>query len=109
MALSNTRPLWGLGFDIESFTPKTRFVVKVFSGDPLTLNAPRYASQMGLRYLYSDYMQFDVIAGLEPELDSRFNRTGSYSTTLQFGMRLLFDAFTEHGKPGNPNGARGLF
>lgn len=106
---SRTRPLWGLGVDVETFSPKNRFVAEVFSGDPLTLNSPRYATQFGMRYLYSDYIQMDAIAGLEPELDKRLNRTGSYATTLQFGLRLLFDAFTKDGKPGNPNGALGIF
>ena len=107
--VSSTRPLWGMGIDVESFSPKSRFVFEVFSGDPLTLNAPRYATQIGMRYLHSDYMQFDFIAGAEPELDSSLNRTGDYATTLQFGMRLLFDVFTIDGKMGNPSGARGLF
>jgi hypothetical protein len=106
---SRTRPLWGLGVDIESFSPKVRLVAEVFSGDPITLNAPRYAAQMGTRYLHSDYIQMDFIAGAEPVLDNRLNRTGSYATTLQFGLRLLFDAFTKDGKPGNPNGAKGMF
>jgi len=106
---ANTRPLWGLGFDVESFSPKTRFVIEMFSGDPLTLNAPRYATQMGVRYLHNDYMQFDLISGAEPELYLQLNRTGAYATTLQFGMRLLFDVFTINGKPGNPNGSKGLF
>lgn len=106
---SRTRSLWGLGADVEAFSPKTRFVAEVFSGDPFTLNAPRYATQLGMRYLHSDYVQMDFIAGAEPELDNRLNRTGSYATTLQFGVRLLFDAFTRDGKPGNPNGAKGLF
>lgn len=106
---TRNRSLWGLGIDVEAFSPKTRFVAEVFSGDPLTLNAPRYATQFGMRYLYSDYTQMDFIAGLEPELDNRLNRTGDYATTLQFGMRLLFDAFTKDGKPGNTNGAKGIF
>ncbi len=107
--VARNRPLWGLGVDVEAFSPKTRFVGEVFSGDPLTLNAPRYATQFGMRYLHSDYMQMDFIAGLEPELDKHLNRTGNYATTLQFGMRLLFDVFTKDGKPGNPNGAKGIF
>ena len=45
------------GVDIESFFPKVRLVAEVFSGDPITLNAPRYATQMGMRYLHSDYIQ----------------------------------------------------
>jgi hypothetical protein len=107
--VSQTRALWGLGFDVETFSSKTRFVAEVFSGDPLSLNAPRYATQLGMRYLKSDYMQMDFIVGAEPILDDRLNRTGSYATTVQFGLRLLFDAFTKDGKPGNPNGAKGIF
>lgn len=107
--LSRTRALWGLGFDVESLSPKTRFVAEVFSGDPLSLNAPRYAGQIGMRYLKSDYMQMDFVVGAEPILDSELNRSGSYATTAQFGLRLLFDAFTKDGKPGDLNGARGIF
>jgi len=106
---TRTRPLWGVGFDTEVFSPKTRVVVEAFSGDPLALNAPRYATQVGLRYLHSDYMQMDFIWGAEPQLDEQLNRTGRYEQTLQIGVRLLFDAFTRDGKPGNPDGARGLF
>ncbi len=109
MGVTRTRPLWGVGVDIEAFSPKTRFVAELFSGDPLSLNAPRYATQFGVRYLYSDYLQMDVIAGAQPALDDRLNRTGHYETTLQLGLRLLFDVFTHHEKPGNPNGARGMF
>lgn len=106
---TSTRPLWGVGFDGEAFSSKTRMVLEVFSGDPLSLNAPRYATQVGFRYLHSDYMQMDFIWGAEPQLDERLNRTGRYESTLQIGVRLLFDAFTKGGKQGDPNGAKGLF
>lgn len=107
--ITRTRPLWGLGFDVEAFSPKNRVVLEAFSGDPLELNAPRYAAQLGLRYLHSDYMQMDFIWGAQPQLDESLNRTGRYESTFQVGIRLLFDAFTRGGLPGNPNGAKGLF
>lgn len=107
--ITRSRVTWGVGLDIEAFNPKTRLVAEVYSGDPLELNAPRYAGQLGMRYLFSDYVQMDFITGIQPELDERLNRTGQYETTFQLGLRLLFDAFTPQGKPGNPNGAKGLF
>ena len=51
----------------------------------------------------------DFIAGAESVFDNRLNRTGSAAATRQFGLRLLFDAFTKDGKPGNPHGAKGMF
>lgn len=103
------RVQWGVG--IESHTPfdKTRFVAEVFSGDPLVLHAPRYAIQTGVRRVESDYLQFDIVFGLEHALDDQLRRRDSLELSVQVGVRLLFDVYTRGGNPGNPDGARGLF
>ena len=104
-----TRAFWGAGASVQVFHEQTLVIGEVYAGDPLVLNAPKYAVQTGLRWLYSDYMQFDLTVGTEPKLDARQRRIGSFEKTGQIGIRFLFDVFTRHGRPGNPEGARGLF
>ena len=103
------RAQWGVG--IEAHTPfeKTRFVGEVFSGDPLVLHAPSYAMQTGVRRVQSDYLQFDLVLGLEPALDDQLRRRSSLELSVQLGVRVLFDVFTRGGRPGDPDGARGFF
>jgi len=108
-AKSKSRVFWGAGIDAEAFSEETRVVAEVFAGDPLELNAPKVAMQTGLRWIYSDYTQLDVMFGLQPELNERNKRNGDYEKTVQIGLRFLFDSFTRGGKPGDPNGAKGLF
>ena len=105
----HTRVFWGAGASVEVFNEQTLVIGEVYAGDPLVLNAPKYAVQTGLRYLYSDYMQFDLTFSTEPKLDARQRETGSFEKTGQIGIRFLFDVFTRHGRPGNPEGARGMF
>jgi hypothetical protein len=104
----NTRPVWGVGASLEVL-PQLQVIGEVYAGDPLVLNAPKYAVQSGLRWLYSDYLQVDLTLGTEPKLDARQRETGTFERSGQIGIRFLFDVFTRHGRPGNPEGARGLF
>lgn len=106
---SRTRAFWGIGSDVAIHGDDIRFVAEAFAGDPLVPNAPKYAIQTGFRWLKSEYTQFDLTFGVEPELDDRLKRNGRYEKTAQIGIRMLFDAFTRGGKPGSPDGAPGLF
>lgn len=102
-------PYWGIGYDLEAFHPEVRLIGEVFAGDPLILNAPKYASQFGMRWLPTDHLNFDVTFGLQPELDDWRNETGRLEFAGQIGIRMLFDVFTQGGKPGRADGADGLF
>ncbi|MCC5791353.1 MAG: hypothetical protein JJT82_01915 [Legionellaceae bacterium] len=104
-----TRPYWGLGAEAATAYPRLHFVIEAFAGDPLVPNAPNYAMQTGFRYHHSDMLQYDLTFGAEPALDERFQRTGHWEYTAQLGLRILLDVFTRDGKPGDPEGAPGLW
>jgi hypothetical protein len=103
------RPYWGLGLDVETFSPAHRFIIEAYAGDPLELNDPLYAGQLGVRWLKSEYLNFDLTMGLMPELDARRRNTGSIEGWIQLGIRFLFDINTLGGQPGRFDGADGLF
>lgn len=100
-----TRPYWGLGTELATALPRLHFVAEAFSGDPLVPNAPNYAMQTGVRYHYSDTLQYDLTFGAEPDID----HSRHWEYTAQLGLRILLDVFTRNGKPGNPDGAPGLW
>lgn len=104
-----TRPYWGVGSEAATPYPKLHFVLEAFSGDPLVPNAPNYAMQTGFRYHYRDTLQFDLTFGAEPGLNERFQHTQHWEYTAQLGLRILLDVFTRNGKPGDPEGAPGLW
>jgi hypothetical protein len=102
-------PYWGVGFDLGVGVQEARIVGEAFAGDPLEPLGPRVAAQGGFRWLKSDYVNFDLTFGGQPELDDFGNRTGRAEIWGQLGVRLLFDIFTRGGRPGDPMGARGMF
>lgn len=104
-----TRLYWGLGFETPFYGEDVTLVGEVFAGDPLIPNAPSLAAQWGVRYHHRDNTQFDLTFGVDPELDHQYRRTGSYAYTVQLGMRFVFDSYTRDGRPGNSDGAPGLF
>jgi len=103
------RPYWGIGFDLGLFHPQWRYIAECYAGDPLHATKPSWAAQTGIRWLAGDYLNFDITCGLQPHLDDRSVHTRRSEWWVQFGVRILFDAFTRDGQPGNPLGARGLF
>ncbi len=104
-----TRPYWGVGLEAATAYPKLHFVAESFAGDPLVPNAPNYAIQTGFRYHHSTALQFDVTFGAEPGVDEPFHHGRHWEYTGQLGMRILLDVFTRNGKPGDPDGAPGLW
>lgn len=103
------RPYWGLELETAAVYPKLHFVAETFAGDPLVPNAPNYAMQTGVRYHYSNTFQFDLTFGAEPSVEDQFFHAQYWEYTAQLGLRILFDVFTRDGKPGNPEGAPGLW
>jgi hypothetical protein len=105
-----TRPYWGVGVESDLVGEHLKMVAEAFAGDPLVPNAPSYEMQTGLRWHESDHLQFDFTVGVAPVLDEQYQRVGGrFDTSVQVGVRILFDAFTREGKFGNPNGAKGMF
>jgi hypothetical protein len=102
-------PYWGVGLDIATFDEDVRLHMEVYAGDPLEINTPKYASQFGFRWRPSDYTTIDLTFGLQPEIDEQRRTTGSLEVWGQIGMRMTFDVFTRGGKPGDPDGAPGMF
>lgn len=105
----DARAFWGLGADVGLFHPDWRLVAEGFAGDPEDARGPRYAGQFGFRWLASDHVNLDVSTVVAPEVDERGRRLGGTVWSGQFGLRVLFDTFTRHGRPGSPAGAPGWF
>jgi hypothetical protein len=106
---ANWRPYWGIGFDQGIFHKDFRIIGEVFAGDPLDLAKPTWAAQWGVRWLKSDYVNWDMTFGTQPVLNERLRSTGKQEFWAQIGLRLLFDKFTRGGKPGDYSGAVGMF
>lgn len=103
------RPYWGVGLDMEVLREDIHAIVEAYAGDPLEYNAPLYAGQFGVRWIYSEYVNVDLTFGAQPTMNTYRQATSSVEVWGQIGLRLLFDVFTHEGKPGNSDGARGLF
>lgn len=106
---TSTRAYWGLGLDLAMWNPDFRFILESYAGDPLELGAPRAAGQLGFRWIKSDYVNFDMTFGMQPQNGSGGRRHASVEGWGQLGIRLLLDVFTRDGKPGRFDGASGLF
>jgi hypothetical protein len=103
------RPYAGVGTEFALWDFKWRGVAEVFTGDPFDPLRSDVSSQWGLRWLHSDLFNFDLIAGWEPEVDDRLERTGRHAYWLQLGVRITFDAYTPGGRRGRVTGGDGLF
>ena len=103
------RPYWGIGLDAEVLRKDIHAIAEAYAGDPLQYNAPLYAGQFGARWIYSDSVNIDLTFGAQPNMNTYRQTTSSVEVWGQVGLRLLFDVFTHDGKPGNPDGAIGLF
>lgn len=100
---------WGVGADIGVIHQDFRYIAELFSGDPFETDTPKIAAQTGFRYLYSDYLNFDITAGAAPEDHHRRDFSGDNEYLVQFGVRVLFDAFTKEGQKSRPWGPTGLY
>lgn len=103
---SHTKLQWGLGADVGIIDKDIRFIIEAYSGDPYESNTPDIAMQSGFRYLKSDYLAFDITFGAQPEMEHK-KQNSKLEYWGQFGIRILFDAFTKK-ILGNPNGAKGM-
>lgn len=104
----SARPYWGIGFDAGLGHMDWRFIGEAYAGDPFEPDAPLVAFQTGFRWLQSDHINVDVTFGIQPDAHGG----GGWQTPDlwgQVGLRLLFDAFNYHRRPGDPNGARGAW
>lgn len=99
------RPFWGVGADVALFRSDFHAVAETFAGDPSDPLGPKIAFQVGARWLPSDYINVDLAVGAAPKIGPA---TG-LDPSVQIGLRFLIDAFTPGGRPGNPDGAPGLF
>lgn len=106
---TSTRAYWGIGLDLALVQPDYRFIVESYAGDPLELDAPRVAGQLGVRWIKSDHLNFDLTFGMQPHESPAGKRHARVEGWGQLGVRFLFDVFTRDGKPGSFDGARGLF
>jgi len=97
---------WGLGIDAGLVHPDVRLIAEVYAGDPLDAIAAPYAMQTGLRWLYSEHLNFDLTVGLQPEIGS--SHANAFEVWGQLGIRILWDVFTRDGQPGTAAGARGM-
>lgn len=88
------RPHWGVGIDAGLIQEDFRFIIEAYAGDPLHLHAPKVASQMGFRWLASDYVNLDMTFGAQPQTNEYGRKTGKAEIWGQVGLRLLFDVFT---------------
>lgn len=104
-APSRHRFFWAVGTEIALGHHDWRFVLESFAGDPLDPFGAEIAGQTGIRWLTSDYLNLDVAVTLEESLDD--SRVVDWS--IQVGVRFLIDAFTRGGRPGDPEGAPGMF
>ena len=97
----------GLGFEISTFSDNLRFITELYTGDPFDLAPAPVAYQYGLRWLKSDYVNFDLTLGQQRHM-IELNTPGSlYEHWIQIGIRLLIDSALVE----NPSfdGASGLF
>jgi hypothetical protein len=101
---SEARFYWGLGFDVGVGWHWLRLIGEAYAGDPFEAFGAAYAFQWGSRLLVSDYLAFDLTFGTEPRHGS-----GQFDVWGQLGVRLLYDAFTRGGAPGDPNGPHGMW
>lgn len=100
------RPYWGVATEIEVRSGWPHLVTEAYAGDPLEALGPRWAVQYGFRWIASDHLNLDLTFGLQPDAAPGF---GGLAHWGQIGVRLLFDAFTPGGKPGDFMGAPGAF
>jgi len=103
------RPYWGVGLDMEVIREDIHAIAEAYAGDPLQYNAPLYAGQFGARWIYNDYVNIDLTFGAQPAMNTYLQTTSSVEVWGQVGLRLLFDVFTHNGKPGDADGAIGMF
>jgi hypothetical protein len=101
------RNYWGVGLDVGVMHMDYRLIAEAYAGDPFESFAPDIAFQSGLRWLKSEYINFDVTFGTQPELQSNRRRSGHWEYWGQVGVRLLFDTFRDQLGPGLYEGARG--
>lgn len=103
---TETMPFWGIGSEFSLWAFEWRGVVEAFSGDPFNPIRTDIAAQAGLRWLQSDLLNFDVIAGAEPELNPSGTRSGEIVTWVQFGIRITGDVYSK--RKGRADGGDGL-
>ena len=103
------RPYWGVGLDMEVIREDIHAIAEAYAGDPLEYNSPLYAGQFGARWIYSDYVNVDLTFGAQPTMNTYRQATSAVEVWGQIGLRLLFDVFTHDGRPGDADGAMGLF
>jgi len=103
------RPFAGVGAEFALWTYEWRGVAEVFTGDPFDPLRSDVSSQFGLRWLHSDLFNFDLIAGWQPQVDEKLERTGRDEFWVQLGVRITFDAFVPGGRRGRTTGGDGLF
>jgi hypothetical protein len=103
------RPYGGAGAEIALWAFEWRWVAEVFTGDPFDPLRSDVSSQWGLRWLHSDVFNFDLIAGWQPQVDEKLERTGRDEFWVQLGVRIVFDAYVPEGRRGRVTGADGLF
>lgn len=117
-----TRPYWGVGFEQGVFHEDIRLIGEAYAGDPFVALGPTYAFQWGLRWLTSDYVNFDLTFGAQPVVNGNGVGAGpggpgtgpgvvgngnGWEFWGQVGIRLLFDTFRK--TPGDFMGAPGLW
>ncbi|HAZ60214.1 MAG TPA: hypothetical protein DCY89_01415, partial [Gammaproteobacteria bacterium] len=103
------RPYGGVGAEFALWAYEWRGVAEVFTGDPFDPLRTDISSQFGLRWLHSNLFNFDLIAGWQPEVNDRLERTGRDEFWVQAGVRITFDAFVPGGRRGRATGGDGLF
>lgn len=101
------RPFWGIGADVTLFRSDIRAIAESFAGDPADVLGPTLAFQVGARWLASDYVNVDLALGATPREVMAMDR--GFDTSIQVGLRFLVDAFTRDGRPGDPEGGKGMF
>lgn len=100
---------WGVGIDAGVMREDIRYIAEMFSGDPFDTVTPKIAMQTGFRYLHSDNLIFDITLGIEPTRHDTMSFRRDREYTMQFGIRILFDAFTKEAQKSRPWGPTGLF
>jgi hypothetical protein len=104
-----SRNYWGLGLDLGVFHKDYRLIAEAYAGDPFEPLGPELAFQAGLRWLKSDFVNFDFTAGTQPEQRESGTRSGRWEYWAQAGVRVLFDTLRGSLGPGSYEGARGAF
>jgi hypothetical protein len=103
------RNYWGIGLDVGVYKIDYRYILEAYAGDPFEALGPEIAFQTGFRWLKSDFINFDLTFGAQPELSQTRMRTGRWEYWAQVGVRFLFDTFRGEMGPGLYEGAKGAF